>query len=151
MPEAKRTNRPPIKHVQKQKSIGAVILNAKQEVLVMYSTKNKYWEFPKGKMEQGEKELDTLKREMEEETGIKRFRLNPAFREFMRYQFRVGDKLIRKVVVYYLFKTGSQVNVSDEHTDFKWVHVDEVDELLRHENQRKLMRRVRAFLKENEI
>lgn len=134
-----------------QKSVGAIILNAKQEVLIMFSAQNKYWEFPKGKMERGEKELDTLKREMFEETGIKRFRLNPQFREYLRYTFRVGKKVIQKTVVYYMFKTGAKVNVSDEHTDFKWVSLDEVDDQLRHSNQRKLAAKARAFLKNNEI
>lgn len=130
----------------KQKSVGAIILNANNEVLIMYSARNKYWEFPKGKVEPGERELDTLKREMFEETGIKRFRLHPNFREFLYYTFRVGHQLIQKVVVYYLFKTGSTVVVSDEHKDYKWVPIEDVAHYLKHVNQRDLLRRVKQFL-----
>ncbi len=135
----------------KQKSVGAVILNAKHEVLIMFSAANKYWEFPKGKVEHGEKELDTLKREIEEETGIKRFRLHPAFREQIYYTFRVTNKTINKVVIYYLFKTGAKVQVSDEHAKFMWVSLDEVDQYLKHVNQKNLVNRVREFLQEHEI
>lgn len=135
----------------KQKSIGAVILNPQNEVLIMYSSANKYWEFPKGKVERGEKELDTLKREVYEETGIRRFRLNPAFRESIYYSFRVNNAIINKVVIYYLFKTGAQIHVSDEHMDYKWVTLDEVDTYLKHVNQKNLVKRVRAFMKTHEI
>lgn len=135
----------------KQKSVGAVILNAKNEVLIMFSAANKYWEFPKGKVERGEKELDTLKREMYEETGIRRFRLHPAFRESIYYNFRVSGAVINKVVIYYLFKTGSEIKVSDEHAKFQWVNLDEVDKHLKHVNQKNLVKSVRAFLKNNEI
>lgn len=130
----------------KQKSVGAIILNASNQVLIMYSTKNRYWEFPKGKVETGEKELDTLKREIHEETGIQRFRLHSEFREFLYYRFRVHDMLIQKVVIYYLFKTGSDVRLSDEHKAYKWVDIDKVPHYLKHINQRDLMKRVKLFL-----
>ncbi|EKD76462.1 MAG: hypothetical protein ACD_43C00104G0001 [uncultured bacterium] len=135
----------------KQKSVGAVIFNANNDVLIMYSARNKYWEFPKGKVEAGERELDTLKREMFEETGIKRFRLQPNFREFLYYTFRVGNQLIQKVVVYYLFKTGSKVVVSNEHKDYKWVPIEDVPHYLKHVNQRDLLRRVKIFLQRNPL
>lgn len=135
----------------KQKSVGAVILNPDNLVLIMYSAANKYWEFPKGKVERGEKELDTLKREVYEETGIRRFRLNPSFRESIYYSFRVASGIINKVVIYYLFKTGAQIQVSDEHADYKWVTLDEVDTYLKHVNQKNLVKRVRTFLKTHEI
>lgn len=146
-------NRPrrPRLRTQGQKSVGAVILNEKNEVLIMYSSRNKYWEFPKGKVEPGEKELDTLKREMYEETGIENFRLHPEFKAFLRYNFRVGKLLIKKIVVYYLFKTGAEVKVSDEHTDFKWVPIEEVQEHLKHVNQHKLIKKVRTFLETHEL
>lgn len=135
----------------KQKSVGAIILNAQNQVLLMFSAQNKYWEFPKGKVERGERELDTLKREMGEETGIRRFRLHPSFREYLYYNFRVSNQIIQKVVVYYLFKTGATVQLSEEHSDFKWVEVNEVAQYLKHVNQRDLMRRVQDFLQKHPL
>lgn len=131
----------------RQKSVGAIILNGKNEVLLVFSSANQYWEFPKGKMEHGEKELDTLAREIYEETGIKHFRLHPLFKENIYYNFRVGDLVIAKIVVYYLFRTGASVKISDEHTKFQWINIDEVDIHLKHSNQRNLIKRVRYFLK----
>ena len=130
----------------RQKSVGAIILNGKNEVLLVFSSANQYWEFPKGKMERGEKELDTLAREIYEETGIKHFRLHPLFKENIYYNFRVGNMVIAKIVVYYLFKTGATVKISDEHSKFQWVHINDIDQYLKHINQRNLIKRVRYFL-----
>lgn len=135
----------------KQKSVGAIILNAQNHILLMFSAQNQYWEFPKGKVETGERELDTLKREIWEETGIRRFRLHPSFREYLYYTFRVDHQIIQKVVVYYLFKTGASVRLSDEHSDCRWVPTEEVSQYLKHVNQRDLMRRVQLFLKKNPL
>lgn len=155
-PLQRTTGRLPLKQSRtinkiKQKSVGAIILNAEKKLLIMYSADNKYWEFPKGKVERGEKELDTLKREVFEETGIRRFRLHPLFREPIYYSFRVSGAVINKVVIYYMFKTGAEIKVSDEHLQYKWVTIDEVDSYLKHINQRNLVKRVRAFLNTHEI
>lgn len=144
-PVKPKAPRKPLQRI-KQKSVGAIILNAENKVLIMFSSANKYWEFPKGKVEKGEGELDTLKREMMEETGIKRFRLHPSFREYLYYTFRVNNLLIQKVVVYYLFKTGSAVRLSDEHTDYKWVEIADAAGFLKHSNQKDLLKRVQDFL-----
>jgi len=145
-----RGPRKPLQRI-KQKSVGAIILNAENKVLIMFSSANKYWEFPKGKVEKGEGELDTLKREMMEETGIKRFRLHPSFREYLYYTFRVNNLLIQKVVVYYLFKTGASVQVSDEHLEYKWVEIPEAAQYLKHANQKDLLKRVQVFLQKHPL
>ncbi len=135
----------------RQKSVGAVIMNGQNEVLLVFSSANQYWEFPKGKMERGEKELDTLSREIYEETGIRHFRLHPLFKENIYYHFRVGDTVIAKIVVYYLFKTGATVRLSDEHSKFQWVHIDRIDQYLKHINQRNLIKKVRYFLQHHPL
>lgn len=58
-------------------SIGAVVLNKKGLVLLLDRTdkNDNFWEFPKGHQKIGETELDTLKRELLEETGIVHFKI----------------------------------------------------------------------------
>lgn len=143
-------SRKPLPRVR-QKSIGAVIVNPQHEVLIMYSAKNKYWEFPKGKVERGERELDTLKREIWEETGIHRFQLQPDFREYIYYTFRVKHKIIRKVVIYYLFMTSATVHLSKEHSAYRWVDVNSASKYLKHLNQRTLLHRVNLYLHEHPL
>ncbi|MFH1426410.1 MAG: NUDIX domain-containing protein [Candidatus Kerfeldbacteria bacterium] len=122
------------------KSVGAVVINKHGQVLVIFQKKNKYWEFPKGKVEQGERELDTLRRELFEETGIKKFQLLPKFRKVMKYDFKHNGKRIRRRVVYYcIVKPQERVRISDEHTTYKWLPLAKARKIMKHTNQKKLI------------
>jgi len=55
----------------KEKSVGAVVatnIKGKQYYLLLYYPGG-YWDLPKGHVEEGEQELDTARREVEEGTG----------------------------------------------------------------------------------
>ena len=53
-------------------AVGAVILNAKGEVLLVFNRGHgrSHWSLPKGSCEEGEALWQTLKREVKEETGL---------------------------------------------------------------------------------
>ena len=135
---AKRDQKPPAL----SKSVGAVVLNPRGHVLLVFQKKNKYWEFPKGKMEEGERELDTLRREIFEETGIERFRLVRNFRKVMYYDFSYHGRVIQRKVVYYLIQTTERVHISDEHTQYEWTPLLRARRRLKHKNQVRLMHEV---------
>ncbi len=121
------------------KSVGAIVLNQKLQVLLVFQQQNQYWEFPKGKMEAGEDEVATLKREIHEETGIRKFRLVHNFRKLMYYTFRFEGKMIRRSVVYYLIQTTDTIQLSDEHSQYMWLSFDAAKQRLKHKNQVKLL------------
>jgi bis(5'-nucleosidyl)-tetraphosphatase len=121
------------------KSVGAIVLNQKLQVLLIFQQQNQYWEFPKGKMEAGEDEVATLKREINEETGIRKFRLVHNFRKLMYYTFRFEGKMIRRSVVYYLIQTTDKIQLSDEHSQYMWLSFDAAKQRLKHKNQVKLL------------
>ncbi|MFA6908693.1 MAG: NUDIX domain-containing protein [Patescibacteria group bacterium] len=123
------------------KSVGAIILNNKKEVLLLFQLKNSYWEFPKGKIDPGEEEREAFVREMREETGIIHFSYVPGFREEVTFSFRFGGQIIDRHVAYYCILTDDPVRLSPEHTRFQWVTVEEADGMLRHENARILLRK----------
>lgn len=131
------------------KSVGAVVLNQKNEILLVFQNKNKYWEFPKGKVENAERELETLRREIQEETGITKYRIFPRFRKVMQYEFQYKGKLIRRVVVYFLIQTRDEVQISDEHSNFKWLPIPEAKKFLKHKNQMRLLDEVNKRLRQN--
>lgn len=136
------------------KSIGAVVLNEQKKILIMFQKQNRYWEFPKGKVEIGEEknELGTLKREILEETGLKDLHLIPGFKFDIKYRFTLHGQLIHKSNVYYLATTESdQIKLSDEHLEYKWVSLAAVGRYLKHKNQRILIYKLRDFLKDNPI
>jgi 8-oxo-dGTP pyrophosphatase MutT (NUDIX family) len=117
------------------KSVGAIVLNNSFHTLLLFQRKNTYWEFPKGKMEPGEREIDTLQREIFEETGIRKFRMVKGFRKVMHYDFRYKGQRIRRKVVYFLVKTGDRVRISDEHSEYLWLPLDRAKSRLKHTNQ----------------
>jgi bis(5'-nucleosidyl)-tetraphosphatase len=79
------------------------------------------WDFPKGGVEEGESELDTVLREVEEETGLEDLRILPGFRKVIEYFYRRDGRNVHKQVVYLLASTASEaVKISFEHQGYGW-------------------------------
>ena len=55
--------------MKQEKSCGCIILNEKNEVLLIHHNAG-HWDFPKGHVEEGETEVQTAIREVKEETGL---------------------------------------------------------------------------------
>jgi bis(5'-nucleosidyl)-tetraphosphatase len=87
----------------------------------------RYWDFPKGGIEQGESPLEAALREVKEETGLAdlRFRWGDGFVETERYG---GDKVAR----YYLAESPAdrvKLGISPalgrpEHHEYRWLAYD---------------------------
>ncbi len=112
--------------VKKQTVAGFVIYRKTEEgikYLLLYR-RGTYWNFPKGKFEEGENDLSAALREVREETGIVEEELNivPGFKTQLRYNFRIGDERIYDTVILYLAETEkAEVNISPrEHSGFAW-------------------------------
>ncbi|TFG35485.1 MAG: NUDIX domain-containing protein, partial [Parcubacteria group bacterium] len=85
-------------------SAGAIIFR-KQEgkrFYLLLHYQSGHWEFPKGHIEKGEQEKETVARETEEETGIKDIVFIEGFKEPIKYFFRVKKRTIIKTVIFYL-------------------------------------------------
>lgn len=136
----------------KEKSAGAVIFrenNIRKYLLLKYSGKRgEYWDFVKGKIEEDEEEKDTVKREIEEETGLTAVNFVGGFRKKIHFFYKRDKKLVSKEVIFYLLKTDEKkVKISHEHLDYTWVSYDKALEHATFENAKKVLKEAEAFLK----
>lgn len=123
--------------------------------------KSKHWDFAKGHIEENETDEQTVKREVEEETGIKDLRIIPGFKFPIKYFFRqyidkVSEKDRRKgktpwvfkLVKFYLAQTWTkEVLLSDEHTEYKWLDFESAIKKLTHRNAKNILRKANEYIK----
>jgi len=88
------------------------------------------WNFVKGHREKDETDYQTLKREIQEETGISRFVLLNYLGD-INYTFLKKNIEIEKVVKFYHVSAfNSQIVISQEHVDYIWLGYEQAKELL---------------------
>jgi bis(5'-nucleosidyl)-tetraphosphatase len=127
---ARRTNPSPRKPVL---SAGIVPVHFGDEPLFLLLRAYRYWDFPKGVVEEGENPFDGAIRELREETGITQvdFRWDHEF-------FETGPYSYGKIARYYLGHVpGREVKIEAnpttgqrEHDEFRWVTYSEARQLL---------------------
>ena len=81
------------------------------------------WDFPRGRMEEGERSWQTAFREVREETGLRRneITMNTNFKVYEKFPYMREGKNIFKVVIFYLAETSqSRVRISSEHEGYGW-------------------------------
>ena len=141
--------------MEKEKSAGAVVFRKEDSKFyyLLLHYQSGHWDFPKGHIEKGEEEKETVKREIKEETGIEDVEFIPGFRERITYFFRKSyDKskkppLVFKEVVFYLVKTKTkQVRISYEHTRYKWLPYNKAIKQITFKNAKDILERANNYL-----
>jgi len=99
--------------------VGAIIENDKQEIFCALRgpemTLPNYWEFPGGKIEQGESKEEALKREIQEELGCVIALFDHV--EDTTYEY---EKVIVRLETF-MAKIVSGTPIATEHAQIKWV------------------------------
>lgn len=135
---------------ENRKSIGVVLFRQdeggpRQYLLLHYAAG--HWDFPKGGVEAGEDDKQTLRRELLEETGITKVDLVPGFRHEFTYFFREQGRLIRKTVFFYMGRTDDKmVRLSFEHQNFAWLPFEQAKIQLTHPNAKALLEKAETYL-----
>ena len=132
------------------KSCGVVLFNSDKVLLLRHSSISSrgggHWDFPKGHMDDGETEIQTALRELEEETGIAHVNVIDGFRDTITYIFSGGHEQIGKEVVFFIAITKeSQVTLSHEHIDYSWLDFDSASLRLTYDNARQVLRNAIEF------
>ncbi len=139
-----------------EKSAGFVIYKKEKEkiefLLLKYPSENRerdYWGLPKGHIEKGESAKEAALRELHEETGLKESEIKtyPEFRETNKYYFKHEGETIFKIVIYFLAQTEKEtITVSHEHSDFKWVDLNQAMKLIPFKNIREIVKKANGFI-----
>ena len=132
------------------KSCGVVLFNSGKVLLLRHSSissqEGGHWDFPKGHIDDGETEIQTALRELEEETGIAHANVIDGFRDTITYIFSREQKQIGKEVVFFLATTKeSKVILSHEHIDYSWLDFDSAFSRLTYDNARQVLRSAIEF------
>jgi bis(5'-nucleosidyl)-tetraphosphatase len=109
-----------------------------------------HWDFVKGNIEKGEEEKETVRREIEEETGITRVTFANGFRETIRYFYRWKGENIFKIVLFYLVETRQKrVRLSHEHVGYDWLSYRKTLERLTFKNSRDVLKKVHEAIEDH--
>ncbi len=143
----------------KEISAGAVVFRKEDNEIyyLLLHYKSGHWDFPKGHIEEGEKEKETVKREVKEETGIEDIKIIEGFREWIKYVFRSTYDLdenekskalwIFKIVTFYLAETKTKkVKISFEHLGYKWLSYDEALEQVTFKKAKEILKKAHHYL-----
>lgn len=110
---------------------------------------NGYWNFPKGKLEQGERGYDAALREVAEETGIpsKSLRIERNFKTTDKYLFQAKGQKVFKIVIFFLAQAiKPEVKISWEHEGYGWFLHKDAQKLLKHRNSREILHKGNIYL-----
>ena len=134
-----------------ERSIGAIIKyysngipedifsQCRSEFLLLKNRRG-FWGFPQGHKEKGESEIQTLIREVSEETGITTLNIRSYIGKIHYSYFRSdGMKYEKEVSFYFALTPNRNVEISHEHYEFRWAPFTDVICMLHHEQLKLIM------------
>ena len=125
--------------------VGIAVLNSKNKVFVAKRKDNPFdkWQMPQGGIDLNETPLVAMKRELEEETSIKNFKVLEEFNQWLEYE--LPENLIGKIwngkyrgqkQKWFIVRfTGeeSEINIHTKNPEFiewKWVDMNSLTDLI---------------------
>ena len=123
----------------KEKSCGAVVINNKNEVLLVRHNAG-HISFPKGHMEKGETEIETAYREVLEETGIK-INIDDNVRFVNTYSPK--ENVIKDVVFFKGKPISNNIEAQlEEVSEVFFIGVEKAFDLITYEDDKEILRNI---------
>lgn len=122
--------------------VKALIVNEEDKVLILnvntasFKEDTPHWDIPGGRIQEGQTAIETLQREVLEETGIEQIESADYLTGVIsNIEIPVSDtEKVGLVLVVYrvVIPPNSNIHLSDEHTGYEWVSRAEAAERLRY-------------------
>lgn len=123
------------------------ILNSQEQFLIIQRSKKDsspgLWELPGGGIDFGEKMEDAAKREVKEEVGLDVKVIHPLT-VVSDTEYDTERQFIRIVYFCKLKNEAQKVTLSQEHTDYIWISLDEYYDTKKTNMSRAIMSQVKA-------
>ncbi len=132
-----------------ERSAGAVLFygNASSREYLILHYPSGHWDFPKGNIEPDETIMQTVRREVKEETGIGDIEVRDGYEKRIEYYYRRDGQMVHKVVVFLLAESTSRdVKISFEHEGFTWLHYSDAVMKLTFRNAKSILKDAEDFL-----
>jgi bis(5'-nucleosidyl)-tetraphosphatase len=140
-----------MKKMLHEKSCGAVVFFKGVHVdFLLLQYEAGHWDFVKGNVEPNESEIETVFRELQEETGIVATQTIGGFRERIQYFYRRQGETVQKEVIFYLIEADTEkVQLSFEHVGYSWLDYNKAIEKLTFKNAKDVLKKAELFLQEH--
>ena len=105
-------------------------------ILLVKNSKSGHWGLPKGTPQKDEKPIDTARRELFEETGIKNIDIETETTFEEKYNFQQDNIFYSKINTYYpgFVNAMTEGDQLDEIDELKWIRIDEAKNTLTHQS-----------------
>lgn len=131
-------------------SAGFVIFTKENDIIkyLLLHYNSGHWDFPKGKLENGETKTEAAIRELKEETGMTCNIIDGFERRFSYIFKNKSDEIISKEVTLFLGETDNQdVVLSNEHIGYEWLEFNQAFNKVTFANARQALKSANEFLK----
>ena len=131
-------------------SAGFVIFTKENDIIkyLLLHYNSGHWDFPKGKLENGETKTEAAIRELKEETGMACNIIDGFERRFSYIFKNKSDEIISKEVTLFLGETDNQnVVLSNEHIGYEWLEFNQAFNKVTFANARQALKSANEFLK----
>jgi dATP pyrophosphohydrolase len=107
------------------------------------------WQMITGTIESHEHTKEAVIRELQEETGLKPKKIYSIPR-INTFYLAISDKICMSPV-FLTFVDSQEVNISVEHTEYKWAAFEEAEELIHWPNQVESLEIIKKYLDNEEL
>ena len=109
------------------KAAGGVVINEKKEILLIF--RRSKWDLPKGKLNKGENLENCAIREVEEETGLSKTRLEKLL-SISYHTYKEGARYMLKETTWHIMRSTGKQNIlpqtEEDIEDLKWVKPEDL-------------------------